>query len=653
MYTAFYRLFEKPFSLTPDPRYLFFSDGHREALAHLRYGIEQGEGFIAVTGEVGTGKSTLCRALIEGLDAETEVAFLFNPPRSATELLQAIALEFGLSPAGHQRHALNDQLNRFLLDRKKQRRNVLLIIDEAQNLDANVLEEIRLLSNLETASSKLIQIILLGQPELDRKLDSNELRQLRQRISVRWFLTPLTRPETSDYVAHRLHVAAGGKRDLFTPAALRQIYRHTHGTPRRINLLADRSLLAGFAAEEQRIGSGIVRRAAREIAGKRVATRRDEWKIAARIAAALALFIAAGLLGNRVGTSGLIDGFVNATTKVSALVVASDELAVTAAQTDLRVTATGAVSQVEGFQPSEVPSVSASPPPHESLQLAAAQVGRERDELAGSRGDRLRNTLAPGSFLGRLLGHQQAGEAREIALNAILESYGHGPLLEAPADDEALADMFASRGLSMLAIEQGSLETLRALNHPAFLSMETERGEPTYVALLGLHGDAALVYGATGLDPVEVATSELNHLWDGVALIVWKPVAGVPELISRRQGAGAVEWLQQALGELGLYQGAASGQFDAATARSVRVLQAGALIEPDGMVGPRTQMVIYSKLARYDVPRIDLDAQELEALVSPVATPAGTVRSTTTTSPTQTTPTTTRTTTTQQGGKAG
>ena len=174
MYTAFYGLYEKPFSLSPDPRYLFFSNGHREALAHLRYGIEEGEGFIAVTGEVGTGKSTLCRALIGGFGPETEVALLFNPPRSATELLQSIAQEFGLEPAGHQRHALNDQLNRFLLDRKKLGKRVLLIIDEAQNLDAHVLEEIRLLSNLETASSKLIQIVLLGQPELDRKLDSNE-----------------------------------------------------------------------------------------------------------------------------------------------------------------------------------------------------------------------------------------------------------------------------------------------------------------------------------------------------------------------------------------------------------------------------------------------------------------------------------------------
>ena len=166
MYTAFYGLFEKPFSLSPDPRYLFLANAHREALAHLRYGIDQGEGFIAVTGEVGTGKSTLCRAMIEGLGPETEVAFLFNPPRSATELLQAIAQEFGLDRVGHQRHALNDQLNRFLLERKKLGHNVLLIIDEAQNLDAHVLEEVRLLSNLETSSSKLIQIVLLGQPEL-------------------------------------------------------------------------------------------------------------------------------------------------------------------------------------------------------------------------------------------------------------------------------------------------------------------------------------------------------------------------------------------------------------------------------------------------------------------------------------------------------
>ena len=257
MYTAFYGLREKPFTLVPDPRYLFLAASHREALAHLLYGIDQSEGFISVTGEIGTGKTTICRTLLERLGAETEVAFLFNPSRSGIELLQDISAEFGLEAGGLSRSELGAQLNRFLLRKNQEKRRVLLIIDEAQNLSESTLEQVRLLSNLETASQKLIQILLLGQPELDRKLDSPELRQLRQRISVRWGLNPLTAKETREYVRHRVHVAAGAERDLFSAAALRAIYKRTQGVPRLVNVLCDRVLLAGYVARAPQISAAI------------------------------------------------------------------------------------------------------------------------------------------------------------------------------------------------------------------------------------------------------------------------------------------------------------------------------------------------------------------------------------------------------------
>jgi general secretion pathway protein A len=277
MYTEHYGLREKPFNLTPDPRFLFLSTSHREALAHVLYGIDQGEGFIAVTGEVGTGKTTLCRTLLERLTPETEVAYLFSPALDPDELLCAIALELGLPSAGVDRAERLEQLNAFLLAANRRGRRVLLIVDEAQNLSTATLEQIRLLSNLETSRSKLIQIVLFGQPELDAKLDSSELRQLRQRISVRWRLGSLSDAEARDYVRHRIRVAAGDELDLFTPGALREIRRRARGIPRLVNLLADRSLLAGFAEGARRVDGSHVGRAAREMLSAR-RTRGGRWR---------------------------------------------------------------------------------------------------------------------------------------------------------------------------------------------------------------------------------------------------------------------------------------------------------------------------------------------------------------------------------------
>jgi len=295
MYTAFYGLREKPFSLTPDPHFLYLASPHREALAHVLYGVEQGEGFIAVTGEVGTGKTTLCRTLLQRLGNDTEVAYIFNPSLNGEELLRAINVEFGLPAEDRTRAQLSEQINQFLLERKSADRRVLLIVDEAQNLEPSTLEEIRLLSNLETTTSKLIQILLFGQPELDEMLDSKELRQLRQRISVRWSLSPLTNDEIGEYVRHRLRIAAGGECDLFEPRALREICRRARGIPRLVNLLADRALLAGYAAGSRMIGPRFVQQAAREVLN--TPGKRDVHTLLFRGGIAAAVLVAVAALG--------------------------------------------------------------------------------------------------------------------------------------------------------------------------------------------------------------------------------------------------------------------------------------------------------------------------------------------------------------------
>lgn len=272
MYLAYYGLAEPPFSITPDPRFVFLSERHRDALAHLLFGIGQGGGggFVQLTGEVGTGKTTLCRLLLEQLPTlehapPTRVALVLNPRQSPVELLETVCEELRIDIAGRRgsSKALVDALNAFLLDAYAQGLRVVLIIDEAQDLSAEALEQVRLLTNLETATQKLLQVVLLGQPELRTLLAREDLRQLAQRITARFHLTPLDERETAIYLRHR-YTVAGGARLPFTGDAIRRLHRHAGGVPRLINILAERSLLAGYARDRATIDARIVDLAARE-----------------------------------------------------------------------------------------------------------------------------------------------------------------------------------------------------------------------------------------------------------------------------------------------------------------------------------------------------------------------------------------------------
>jgi general secretion pathway protein A len=267
MYLEFYGLKEPPFSITPDPRYVFLSERHRDALAHLLYGVGKGGsgGFVQLTGEVGTGKTTLCRLLLEQLPEHTHVALVLNPKLSPVELVETICEELRLDIADKRGSlkGLVDTLNSYLLDAYAQGLRVVLIADEAQNLSTEALEQVRLLTNLETPTQKLLQIILLGQPELRDQLNRPELRQLAQRITARYHLTPLDRDETEAYVRHRVAVA-GAARVPFSRLGLRALYQRSGGIPRLINIIADRALMAGYAREQESIGERLVDRAADE-----------------------------------------------------------------------------------------------------------------------------------------------------------------------------------------------------------------------------------------------------------------------------------------------------------------------------------------------------------------------------------------------------
>ncbi|MCL4787546.1 MAG: AAA family ATPase [Verrucomicrobia bacterium] len=267
MYLEHYGLTEPPFDITPNPRFLFYSAKHREAYNHLLYGIRERKGFVQLTGEVGAGKTTLCRAMLEQLSDHYSTALILNPVMSADELMKAIAMEYGLPVNGLDRLNTLAVINQFLLQQVERGKETVLIIDEAQDLTDDLLEQVRLLSNLETDNRKLLQIVLMGQPELRDRLNNPRLKQLRQRITVRYHLRALSRDEVKQYVRHRLKVSGANGTPCFTQPALWRVHRYSGGIPRLVNAVCDKALLAGFVQQSGKINYRMVGRAVRELEG--------------------------------------------------------------------------------------------------------------------------------------------------------------------------------------------------------------------------------------------------------------------------------------------------------------------------------------------------------------------------------------------------
>jgi general secretion pathway protein A len=289
MYLTFFGLNEKPFAITPDPRYLYLSERHAEALAHLLYGINEAGGFVQLTGEVGTGKTTIVRSLLAQTPKNAEIALILNPRMTAPEFLLTICEELGIGVQNSAPGSLKDLvdiLSYYLLHAHAAGKRVVLVVDEAQNLSPDVLEQVRLLTNLETNTQKLLQIILIGQPELRELLSRNELRQLAQRITGRYHLNPLSRDETSAYVRHRLRVA-GATTDILAPVALNEVFRLSQGVPRVINVICDRALLGAYSLDRHRVTPTLVRSAAAEVFGRRFTPHWLPWALTAGIAALL------------------------------------------------------------------------------------------------------------------------------------------------------------------------------------------------------------------------------------------------------------------------------------------------------------------------------------------------------------------------------
>ncbi len=593
MYTEFYGLREKPFSLSPDPRFLFLSGSHREALAHLLYGIEQGEGFIAITGEVGTGKTTLCRTLLQRLEPGSEIAFLFNPQLSGLELLQAITTEFGLPVEGQSRRELMAQLNDFLLTKKQEGRRVLLLIDEAQNLDSEALEQVRLLSNLETDTQKLIQIVLIGQPELDAMLESPHLRQLRQRISVRWRLSSLSASETREYVRHRLRVAAGKPLDVFTEMALREVHRRSAGIPRIVNRLCDRAMLAGYSDGSREIGLAAVAQAQRELEGggeESWSRGREHWRFPLGVAAG-ALVAAAAAAGvwwqQNYGVPFRGSAANGGPVEEAAMPEASGSAGPAAAA----AAAPGPAASRAAALPAGAPSRGASAEPAAPLAPPVA-----REPAAGA------PAAVPASIdLGVALAESSPAATTAAALDALLRRWGSETLEAGLLSRSQLRVLLENTGFSVLRLRRASFERLRAIGRPALIVLQPIDGAPRVLLLAGLDDDAALL---EGLDerPQWVTTDELARFWLGEALVPWRDHAELPRLLVRGDDGPPVRWLQESLAGLGFFGGTPDGAFEATTEAGVRAFQAAESLPVDGKVGPLTKIRLYERLPGYAAP---------------------------------------------------
>ncbi|MCS5635251.1 MAG: AAA family ATPase [Myxococcota bacterium] len=601
MYTAFYGLREKPFSLTPNPAFLYLSDSHREALAHLVYGLEQGEGFIVLAGEVGTGKTTLCRSLLERIEADTEIAILFNPSNNDIELLQSISEEFGLVAERRSRRQLLAALNEFLLECHGRQRRVVLIVDEAQNLSSGTLEQIRLLSNLETASSKLIQIVLLGQPELETKLDSDSLRQLRQRITVRWSLRAFLPRETAAYVGHRLYVAAGADREIFTPGALREVHRLTGGVPRLINVLCDRALLLGYAEGAHRIGNRWVRRASREVpdSARRIGARapaRRAWAMAAGLVLAALMGYASFRFGPEVAA--LLGRGSAGEGGLAPVALARAPEFVGSAEIEPPQASGAAVTVIVELPPSDFghPPSDADPAP------VAEPVGARANASEAQR-----THLEPaeeGAFLSAVLAGQAPEAAAEAATGVALGLYGVRRSANPVSSlDEALAEIRA-QGLDVLELPEASFRTLRDLNYPALIRLSSPTGEPRVAVLVGIEPGRAELMGIGNRTPLTVSIEVVEEHWDGLAWVVWNPYLDLPHVISQGARGDEVRWLQSALSRLGYLDAHIPGVYDISTLRGVVRFQGQHAVAPDGVAGPRTQMLIYAALDEFAPPQL-------------------------------------------------
>ena len=569
MYAPFFGLQHPPFSIAPDPRYLFMSERHREALAHLLYGLDAGGGFVLLTGEVGAGKTTVCRCFLEQIPSHCNVAYIFNPKLTVRELLRSICDEFGVPhkptvPGGVETvKDYIDPLNASLLAAHAAGRNTVLIIDEAQNLSADVLEQLRLLTNLETSERKLLQIILIGQPELRAMVAKPSMEQLAQRVIARFHLGALSPQETQQYIAHRLAVAGLTGPLPFDRGALRRVHALSHGVPRRINLLCDRALLGAYAAGARQVNRAIVNRAAREVFD------------APASAAAARSARQAGL--PRWALAGL--GAVAGAAAVAAVGWGMGGWPAHRGGPQVATTGPGAtVAQGAASSPGAKPPAAAAVLPA-SAAAASAPVAAAPAVPASS--------AAPSSALDQFMQAQPATDAP--AWQTLASAWGAA----LPAGADACTTL-PREGLRCYRNRRAGLNLVRQIDRPVLLALypSEEAEAPVSVLLRGLDGDNATLEG--GGRSLRVPVAELAQVWRGEIATLWRAPVGMPDRGEITDSPAGAAWLDQRLASKAAGGSGPGSKPVTPAQRQSRIhrFQLAQGVTPDGRAGPLTLMLL-------------------------------------------------------------
>lgn len=565
-YSNYFGLKEASFSITPDPQYLFLSEQHREALAHLLYGARESGGFVLLTGEVGTGKTTVCRAFLEQLPEDVEVALILNPAMTVTELLRAACDELHIQVPEKENSvkSLVDRLNDYLLKAHAQGRRAVLMIDEAQDLRPKVLEQIRLLTNLETTKHKLLQIFLVGQPELRTLLQREGLRQLDQRITARYHLRPFNMAETGEYVRHRLAVA-GVERPLFTRTAMRELHRLSGGVPRLINILCDRSLLGAYVTRSPLVTKLIVRKAAHEVQDRGPGPKQSRSRVG-RVALVAAFLVLAVLLGWITRDWLVGPPFAQIEPYIPSFL--ANWLPLRPADPITDSADSGPHSRTDEEQAEPIPGLAPAGPEDEPPLTDFALDKMTMDQASAM----------------RLLLRRWDVELEDL-----------GP--------KEPCDRVRDFGLRCEAA-QGDWEEMRFFGRPALIELTAEDGEKRYAVIRALDSETATLDLEEGNRRVTLAS--LDEYWDGEYLMLWQPPPVGRGIIGPGSSGDSVRWLRKLLSQIPDLdlKATTSGTFDRALEDAVHRFQEQEGLKSDGVAGPKTLIRIHNAVGMPEIPRL-------------------------------------------------